>query len=468
MFQGKACLALMRRSSLSRIFFKNSLWLAAPWLLTACMVGSDYKKPDTSYPSVWKEKYSQSSMQYKHQEQWWKIFHDKMLDKLIIQMLKQNYDRKIAEARLLEARGLRMNSSSALYPEIKTTNNVFRGNPGLLTQNKTLNFYQSAFDASYEIDLFGGNRRKIEASKATVQSNEASYRNITITLLAEIVSEYTTLREIQQQHEVTKKIAQSQKKLAQITKIKYKHGAASTLEVSQSDALYQDTLAKLPPLARAIKATIYRISVLISSDNEANLENIGPIPKVSHVPIMDAPAIVLSRRPDVAMAERDLAASTALTAVAISELYPKVSLSALFGWQDTTLLPKTIPWAVASSVAMPILNFGRIEGAIKAANAREQQAMHAYKKSITVAIADVETKISDYSKNREHRVLLQKALKSNKKALETARKRYVRGMTPIINVLEAETKVYGAENSYISSQADEVRAAVALEKACGW
>lgn len=455
---------------MSRILQKPNLWLIACLLLSSCAVGPNYEKPQTVTPAVWKQQDGQPSAEQHSQEQWWKSFHDQTLDSLIAQALEQSHDRKIAEARILEARGLRMNSASALYPQINASGTAERGNPGLLTQNNPINLYQGGFDASYELDLFGGNRRDVEASDAIIESREASYRNVTITLVAEVVNEYATLRELQRRYKVTENMAQSQKQLARFSKIKYDHGAASSLEVSQTDALYRDTVAKLPVLARDITATIYRVSVLTGSENDEvvnKLQQAGQIPTVTHAPIMDAPATVLSRRPDVAEAERNLAANTALTGEAISELYPKISLSAMFGWENSSILPSTNPWGLASGITMPLLNFGRIQGNIKAADARQQQSFQTYKKSVVAAIADVETKISDYSKNKEHSAALKEALESNRHALDAAHKRYDRGLTPLIDVLEAETKVYDAENNYLTSQADEVRSVAALEKAGG-
>ena len=210
--------------------------------------------------------------------------------------------------------------------------------------------------------------------------------------------------------------------------------------------------------------------MLTGSENDQILTKLQPvahIPAVALAPIMDAPATVLSRRPDVTEAERNLAASTALTGVAISELYPKLTLSGLFGWQNTSILPSTTPWSLASGIALPLLNFGRIQGNIDVADARQEQAFQMYKKSVVAAIADVETKISDYGKDKEHSAMVKESLDSNRRALDAAHKRYDRGLTPLIDVLQAEINAYNAENNYLTAQADEVRAVAALEKAGG-
>jgi outer membrane protein TolC len=169
----------------------------------------------------------------------------------------------------------------------------------------------------------------------------------------------------------------------------------------------------------------------------------------------------------VAEAERTLAANTSLTAVAISELYPKITLSALFGWQNTSLLPGANLWSLASGIAMPLLNFGRIEGGIDAANARQQQAYHAYRKAVISAVADVETKLSDYAKDKEYTDSIKAVLESNRTALTLARLRYEKGLASLIDTLDAENKVYSAENELLTAQASEMRAVAALQKAGG-
>ncbi len=454
----------------------RSLLFITLFLVTGCMVGPDYHKPEVTLSPAWKQQEtlkpqdSDANAGPPTQEAWWKDFQDETLDALIAKALDNNHDRKIAQARVLEARELRLNAASSLYPDISAGGTAERGNPGLSTQNKALDLYQGNFDASFEIDLFGGNRRKVEAQDALIGSREAAYQSTTITLVAEIVSEYATLRELQNRYDVTQKTAETQKQLAGFSKTKFNHGAASGLEVAQTEALYRATLSHLPLLARDATATIYRLSVLTGAENDeivTLLEKKGEIPKVAHAPIMDAPAAVLSRRPDVAEAERNLATNTALTGVAISELYPKITLSALFGWQNTSLLPSANIWSLASGAAMPLLNFGRIQGDIDAADARQQQTYHAYRKAVISAVADVETKLSDYAKDKEHTESVKVALESNRKALALARLRYEKGLTSLIDTLDAENKVYAGENELLTAQASEMRAVAALQKAGG-
>ncbi|MEZ0232918.1 MAG: efflux transporter outer membrane subunit [Methylophilaceae bacterium] len=450
----------------------RKLWILIPLLLTACMVGPDYVKPETVTPAQWKERVAVDTVASTKEvnAEWWADFKDPTLNTLIERALSDNHDRKIAQARIFEARGLRMSAESSLYPQITTAGNASRSNPGLMTQNNTINLYQASFDASWEIDLFGGNRRRVQASDATIKSREASYQEVSITLVAEIVTEYARLRELQQRYDLTVNIAETQRQLNAFTLLKYQHGTLSGMEADQAEALYRTTVANIPVIAKAITATIYRISVLTGSENDeivTLLKQPAGIPAVVNAQVIEAPATILSRRPDIAVAERNLAANTALTGVAISEMYPKLSLGSLYGWQNSSILPATEIWSIAGGIAMPLLNFGRIQGNINAADSRQTQAFHTYKQTVIAAVADVETKLSDYAKNREHTVALKAAVDSNQRALNAAQLRYEKGMTPLIDVLDAQNKVYAVKSSYLTATADEVTALAALNKASG-
>lgn len=435
-------------------------------ILSACSAGVDYQKPQVSLPANWSQQTATPNL---HAE-WWKDFHDDTLNSLVDNTLANNQDRKVAEARLLESRALLMNANSKLYPEVNAAATAERGNPGIETQNHALNLYQPELDASYELDLFGGNHRQVEAQDAAIGVKEAAYKDVSISLVAEVVTEYANLRELQQRLILTQKTAEAQKSLYELSQTKFKYGTVGDLDVAQAESLYRATQSQIPVLQRDITAATWRLSVL-TGDDSGKVKNLlaqfGDVPMVGSAPVLDAPADVITRRPDVAEAERTLASNTALTDVAISEMYPKITLSALFGFQNTTLMPSEALWGAAAGITAPVFNFGRIEGDIKAADARQQQAYHSYRQSVLKAVADVETKLSDYSQDKAHTIALNDTLSSSERALEAARIRYQQGVTPLIDTLDAENKVYAAQSQLITAQADEVRAVAALQKAAG-
>ena len=332
--------------------FRTGLVMIFPLVMAACTVGPDYKRPDIYIPANWKEMSTQEQQSISDNKVWWTSFQDEILNIIVEKGTEQNKDLKIAEARVLEARALRLNAASSLYPQLNIGGTAERGNPGFITQNKTIDLYQGGFDASWEIDLFGGKHRRVEASDAIISGNIAQYRDATISLVAEIVREYVTLREFQNRYSVIQEMAENQRRLMEFSRTKFANGAANTIEVSQAETVYKTMLASLPVFEREITATLYRISVLTGSENDEVMELLKsgkPIPETHAAPVMEAPAAVLSHRPDVTEAESYLMARTALTGVAISELYPKISIASLFGWQNTSLLPGQNLWNLGAS-----------------------------------------------------------------------------------------------------------------------
>ena len=255
---------------------------------------------------------------------------------LIQRALANNENLAIAASRITEVRGLRESAFGKLFPQIKANAAADRGNPGVITTDHVVSYNQGTFDAAWELDLFGGTRREIEAQDAATGAAEAAYRDASLSLAAEVAREYILLRQLQAQMEVTKQTADIQHHLYGIAQDHYKGGLVSTLDVAQAETLYKTTSARIPDFERQIAASSYRLSVLLG-ENPGSTDDIAahaaPIPVAQRLPVLDAPADIIRRRPDVATAERNLAAATALQGVAISQLYPKISISALFGIQ---------------------------------------------------------------------------------------------------------------------------------------
>jgi NodT family efflux transporter outer membrane factor (OMF) lipoprotein len=323
--------------------------------LTACAVGPDYHAPALDLPPQWHASQitpAETSEAMLPAEPWWMSFDDDKLDDLIKRALANNHDRKVAEARILEARASRQSTASVLYPQLQGAGQISRGNLGYQTFDKDINLYQPEFDASYEIDLFGGNRRRVEAQDATIAAREADFRDVTLTLIAEVARGYMDWRQLQQQLQLSRDTVSAQQQLFDITQAQSRAGTASSLEVSQAETLYKSTVARLPDIERQLEASGYALSVLLGETPghlNDELQAVKPLPVPLSLSALNAPADVLRRRPDVQRAERELAAATAMQGAAISEMYPKITLSALFGIQDTNLNPSTTVWSLLTA-----------------------------------------------------------------------------------------------------------------------
>jgi NodT family efflux transporter outer membrane factor (OMF) lipoprotein len=445
-------------------------------LITACKVGPDYRAPTPDSPSAWKEhdpaKTPAASL---NKTRWWTDFNDEALNQLVGRALNGNENLKTAAARIVEVRGLRESAAGALYPEINGGASASRTQPGAATTRSDLTIYQAEFDAAWEIDLFGGTRRQVEAENALAGSVEAAYRDAALSLVAEVAREYIMLRQLQAQMVVTHQTADIQRQLYDIAQDHYKGGLVSTLDVSQSEALYKTTLARIPDFERQIAASSYRISVLLGEKPGTVADIVArprPIPKVHALPVLDAPADILRQRPDIAVAERNLAAATALQGVAASALYPKISLSALFGVQHGVLplfdyLATHNVWGAGAGLTMPIFEFGTIEGQIKAADAKQVQAFHQYRQAVLAALGDVETDLSNLARESRRYQILQDASKSADHAVSIGRERYRSGLSDFTTVLQTEQQRFSLQLDVIASQSAIAQDVIALHKAVG-
>jgi len=347
---------------------------------------------------------------------------------------------------------------------------ISRGNQGYLTFNKDADLFQPEFDASYEVDLFGGNRRRVEAQDAAIAASEADFRDATLTLSAEVARGYVDWRQLQQQLQLSRDTVSAQQQLFDITQSQFRVGIASSFEVAQAETLYKTTAARLPDIERQLEAAGYALSVLLGeTPGKLNdeLQETKPMPVPTSLSALDAPADVITRRPDVQRAERELAAATAMQGAAISEMYPKITLSALLGIQDTNFYPTTTIWSLGSGLVVPLLNFGRIEGQIQASDARQVQAFHTYRQTVLQALADVETSLSNVAKENQRREALQAATDSAERTLSMATSRYQQGLSDFTDVLQADQQSYSAKSNLVASQAGVIKDIIALHKALG-
>jgi NodT family efflux transporter outer membrane factor (OMF) lipoprotein len=440
--------------------------------LVACAAGPNYKAPAVPLPQHWHAPWAAGVpvTPLAAGEPWWKSLHDATLDRLMQRALDKNQDLKIAEGRILEARATRHSAAAEQYPQVQGNSQATRGDEGFQSFDKNLTLYDAHFDASYELDVFGGVRRRVEAESAAVQASSANLRDVTLTLTAEVARDYITWRQLQQQLELTRSTISAQHQLYDIVVAQRAAGVASDLDVSQAGTLLKTSQARLPGIEQQLAATGYALSVLLGENPgplNDELKHGDQIALPGNVSVLASPAEVIARRPDVERAERELAEATALHGAAISDMYPKVSLSALFGVQDTSLGGGGSIWSLGSGVVMPLLNFGRIEGQIKAADARQQQAFHTYRQTVLKALADVETSLTDLAKENRQRLALQAAAESAGQTLTMSQSRYDKGITDLTAVLEAKQQLYAAESDAAAARAAALIDVVALYKAVG-
>ncbi|MGR9035105.1 MAG: efflux transporter outer membrane subunit [Gammaproteobacteria bacterium] len=455
-----------------------------------CAVGPDYVKPEVATPKMWSEAKPAGTASPDAYSAWWMFFNDPMLDKLITEAVNANLDLQLAAARLREARTQRIIAVAGGLPTIGARSNVNRrlnassfsqgGGSGTTATGggfgfgeQIFNIYQMGFDAQWEIDLFGGIRRAVEAADATIAAEEENSRDVLISLLAEVARNYIDVRTNQQLLAVAEKHLRTQQETLALTESRQKAGLTSELEVAQAASQLAFTKGQLPVYDTAKKQAVHALSILLGREPGAllsRLEKTGPIPAAENPALADLPSELLRRRPDIRRAERQLAASSAQIGVATAELYPKLNLAAFIGLQSlsiTDFTPLGKSWSMASTLTMPLFNWGKLQANIEAKKAFYEQSFLTYRKTILDAFKEVEDALISYHNEQERLSALTEDVEANRLAVELANERYLKGLTGFLDVLIAERGLYQAQTNFVESEAQLSVQLVALYKALG-
>lgn len=450
---------------------KKLLLLSTCLALTGCFKGGlDLAAPDR--PQLWtaKDNASVKVVDAPTLKGWWKGFNDPVLNQIVELTLAQSPDRLTAEAKILEARGLRRSSRSSLFPQVGASGNAGRQESGVDGPGSIDDFYEAGFDASFEIDIFGRNRKNFSAAGARLDAAEASYRDVTLTLIAETVRTYIDYRAAQNQYRIASKNLQSQEKTLTLIQDLNRLGSAPRLDVERTENLVNTTRASLPEFMRQAENAKLRLSVLTGGLPAALAPVLQPdaeIPGADALPVLMAPAQVLSLRPDIRVAEKNLLESTKLAEAATAEFFPVFNLAGFYGIADGGLVSNANIWNVALGAAVAVLDFGKIEGRIDAARAREMQAYQQYRKAVLVAVTEVETALNDYAFINERRVSLEKAFANADNALTLSQTLYKEGEISFLDVLDAQRNANNAESVLVAARAAQAESLTRLYKALG-
>jgi len=343
------------------------------------------------------------------------------------------------------------------------------GLPGVSTS-----LYQVGFDSNWEIDVFGGSRRAVQAAINDIQAAEEDRRDVLVTLLAEVARTYVDLRGYQRQLQIAKENLAAQQDTLDLTTAKFKAGFVTDLDVARQATQVASTAADLPVLDAQIRISIHSLGVLLAEDPNALVKELstdGPIPPVPPEIPIGLPSELLRRRPDVRRAERQLAAATARIGEAEADLLPKFSITAALGFDSTR--PKALfdwssrYWAVSPGVSWPIFDAGRICFNIKVKDEQSQQASEAYQQTVLTALKDVEDSLSSYRTEQLRHAALVDAATAAHQAVDLAKQQYDQGIVDFLTVLDAERAEFGTQDSVAQSERNISTDLIALYKALG-
>lgn len=462
-------------------------------LLSGCMVGPDYRSPIMKLPAQWGDSDERPRPrtdpgQTVQLAQWWRSFNDPILNELIDQALISNLDEKIALSRIREERAYLVISRSGLFPTIDlagsytrqrySANTPFGEFPNVIPRDE--NNYEAGFDASWELDVFGGLRRGVQAAKAELAASVENARDVRVTLLAEIARDYVAARALGRRILIAKANLRDQSNSLTLTQQRFQMGFAPELDVFQARSLLASTQSQVPMLENEQEEAIHRLGVLLGREPEAfkaMLSDVAPIPGggdpdaiAVRIPA-GLPSDLLRRRPDIRGAEREIAAATARVGVATADLFPKFYITGTAGLESIStsdfFFATSRMWTVGPSMTWRIFSAGRIRATIAARNAQEEQALYNYRKTVLCALAEVEDALVAYGKERTRHEALLTSAQAFKQSAMLARERYEEGYSSYINVLEAQRSLYTAQDAVAQSDQQLVDYLIGFYKALG-
>ncbi len=343
------------------------------------------------------------------------------------------------------------------------------GFPGVDT-----NLYEVGFDATWEIDVFGGQRRAIEAADADIAAATDDFHDVLVSLLAEVARNYVDLRGYQRQLAIAKENLAAQQDTLDLTTSKYNAGLVTQLDVAREATQVATTAAVLPGLDAQVRISIHTLAVLLGQDPDALRQELvveAPIPPVPPEVPVGLPSELLRRRPDIRRAERQIAGATARVGVATADLFPKFSITAAFGFDSTEakhiLDWNSKYWALSPGLSWPIFDAGRIRANIEVNKELQQQALENYQQTVLTALKDVEDSLASYRTEQLRRKSLSDAVEAARQAVDLAKQQYAQGVVDFLTVLDAERAEFAAEDSLAQSDRAISSDLVALYKALG-
>jgi NodT family efflux transporter outer membrane factor (OMF) lipoprotein len=458
-----------------------SVFLALLALGSGCAVGPDYHPPKTQAPAEWSaplaggETNSPAAL-----AGWWRNFGDAHLDALMTLAVRSNLDLRIAEARVREARAGRAVATGGLWPSLGGSSGYSRNRWG---QNSfppftgvplDYNLYNAGFDAAWELDVFGGTRRAVEAANATLGAAESGRRDVLVSLLAEVARNYIEARGFQQRLAIARQNIRVQQDILDLTRNRQQHGLGSDLDVQQAEALLNDTEAQVPALETGFQQTVHHLAVLLGRPPGALLDEMSaenPIPVAPPSVPVGLPSELLERRPDVQRAERELAAANARIGVAKADLFPKISLTGQIGLESESsgnwFTYGSRYWSAGPTLQWDIFEAGRIRANVQVQNARQEQALDAYQKTVLTALEDAENALTAYAREQNRRQSLSRAEKADREALNLSDQLYKSGLADFLRVLDSERSLYAAQDALVQSDQTISTDLVQLYKALG-
>jgi len=458
------------RQKISGLMVRGMLY-AGLLTLSGCLVGPDYRKPAMLMPGQWSTSAPAASSQPAQLAGWWRRLDDPLLNKLVHEAIIGNTDVATAKARVREARASLQEATASFLPTLSGTASETRNHNKSAHNGSS---YGGGLDSSWEIDLFGANRRAAEAAQYGLDAAEENLRATMVTLIGDVASNYVEARGLQMQIALDRKSAAAQRNTADLTRKKFAAGDVSALDVNNAEGLAYGTEANIPKKQAQLAETLHRLSILTGNAPLAVTRLMQPGGKlpVPRWPIpAGIPADILLTRPDVREAERRYAASTAKIGQREAERYPALKLTGHINTNAASIgalgRSSSIGWSFGPDLTIPLFEGGKRVASVSVARAQRDQSFIAYRAAILKALEEVENALVSLSNYRMSAGKQSKSAKAYGRALELSRSLYESGNTGFLDVLSAERSHYSAEQTAILNRVAITKYYIALMKALG-
>jgi len=441
--------------------------------------GPDYIRPDFKTSSTWHTQLTDGLVtgpaDAERLAQWWKTLGDTELTSLISRAVLNNLDVKQAISRIRQARAQRLIYKAGLFPGVDASASATRSsgseNMGLAG---TGTLYSAGFDALWEIDLFGGTRRSVEAADADLRASREDLNDVNVSLAAEVATNYIELRTCQSRLMVAGTNLKDQEDTYKLASQRYQAGLADELDVAQARAGLESTRSGIPTLRSGIEESKNRLAVLLGAQPgtlHKELDEPKPIPLVPGRIVVGVPADVLRQRPDIRKAEQELIAQTARVGVATADLYPKLNLSGTIGLEamnsGSLLSAAARNYSFGPGISWSIFDAGAIRQNIEVSSARQEQALLSYEAAVLTALEEVENRLTAYIEEQHRRDALSEGVKASQQAFDLAKIKYETGLTDFSTLLDAERSLLTLQDELATSNGTVTSNLVSLYKALG-
>lgn len=452
------------------------------WWHNGLKVGPNYGRPLVQVADDWIDSPDPSVVvQSEELADWWRVFNDPTLDQLVLAAYQRNLTLRVAGLRVIEARTQRRIAAANLFPQSQAGFGTYSHNR--LSQSVATAFpfgprdfsdWQTGFDLSWELDVWGRLRRSIEAADANLDAEIENYDAVMVTLIGDVVTTYIDLRSFDQRITLAERNAEIQAGSLEITKARFANGRVSELDVQQATANLADTRALIPTLKQGRRLALNGLAILLGTtpyELQPILSQPGTIPYVPPEVVVGIPADLLRRRPDVRNAERLVAVQSAQIGIAEADLYPQFAINGEIKVNsedfDELFTSPSFAGTVAPGFRWKILNYGRLVNNIRIQDLRFQQAVIGYENTVLAAHREVEDAMAQFLQSQEQAEQLNISSNATERSVELVRIQYKEGATDFGRVFVLEASLVAAQDQLIASRASVAIGLARVYKALG-